>query len=264
MAQQIPSQPTAGITPSALQAYCACPRRIGRKFRTLVAIALFASAIPHVRGESTASKNKEGNRHYAAGRYAEAERAYLDAQVQSPGKPEVLYNLGNAYIRQNKADQGIHALRQAQSKGNKQVQQHSWYNAGNAWFAKNDFQQASQAYIQALKLNPGDKDAKHNLELALMKLKQPAQPQSASKPPAQNSKGAKDSPPAASDPANAGNQHAPASGDTPSQTHPQPKPGAISKDQALQILDALQSRELEDQRQLRQRSLSRQLKERDW
>jgi len=46
------------------------------------------------------------------------------------------------------------------------------YNLGNAFFKQRKFDRAIDAYEQALELNPGDKDAQHNLRLAKQLLKQ--------------------------------------------------------------------------------------------
>ena len=134
-------------------------------------IAIPASA------DSPASKNKEGNRLFAQGKYQDAEKAYLEAQASMPGRPELSYNLGNSLIKQQKFDQALQALHQAVSKGDKSLQVKGWYNVGNALFDMGNFQNSAQAYIQALRLNPADRDAKHNLELALRKMQQQNQEQ---------------------------------------------------------------------------------------
>ena len=76
-------------------------------------IIVILTALPHLHSESLASKNKEGNRLFSQEKYNDAEKAYLDAQIDNPGRPEILYNLGNSLIKQEKFDQGILALRQS-------------------------------------------------------------------------------------------------------------------------------------------------------
>ena len=95
--------------------------------------------------------------------------------MKNPGKPEVLYNLGNSLIKQKKYDQGIQSLRQSANKGDKAIRENSWYNTGNALFETGRFKDSAEAFVQALKLDPSDNDAKHNLELALLKLKEQQQ-----------------------------------------------------------------------------------------
>jgi Ca-activated chloride channel homolog len=224
--------------------------------------------------ESLASKNKEGNRLYAQGKYEEAERAYLDAEVNSPGKPEILYNLGNSLIRQKKFNQGTQALHQSISKGDKGIKENSWYNTGNALFSMGNYKDSAQAFIQALRLDPADKDAKHNLELALLKLKQQEQKQSgtsqkqqsdgnpAPEQPSAGKEGQK--PPSKQDQERAGKENKQNESMKPRPGQANPRAGSINKEKAAQILDAVQNQELEQQRELLERHAKQRTNEKDW
>ena len=48
----------------------------------------------------------------------------------------------------------------------------AWYNVGNAFYRQEDLQQSLDAYKQALRIDPDDQDAKHNLEVALLEQEQ--------------------------------------------------------------------------------------------
>jgi Ca-activated chloride channel family protein len=48
----------------------------------------------------------------------------------------------------------------------------AFYNLGNAFFKKDKFKEAAEAYKRSLGLNPADKQAKWNLEIALQKQKE--------------------------------------------------------------------------------------------
>jgi len=87
----------------------------------LVAVVMAVlSASPYAAAGSPAagSRRRRTGREPAVcpGKYEDAEKAYVEAQVKSPGKPEVLYNLGNALIKQKKYDQGLQSLRQSMDK----------------------------------------------------------------------------------------------------------------------------------------------------
>jgi len=243
-----------------------------RWLMSIFAVAMILAAASNSRAESLASKNKEGNRFFSQGKYSDAEKAYLDAQVDNPGKPEILYNLGNSLIKQQKYDQGIHALRQSMGEGDKELKGHSWFNAGNALFLGSNYKDSAEAFIQALRLDPADIDAKHNLEMALMKLKEQEQQKSNADQKQNNSgnqnqsnAGKEDQPQSGGeDPQDPGNQDG-------SNESPKPYPdqggrteGSISKEQALQILEAVQDRELEEQRKLLERRTGRKGNEKDW
>jgi Ca-activated chloride channel homolog len=236
--------------------------------RMLLLSVVVAAFLPNSKAESLASKNKEGNRLFAQGKYEDAEKAYLEAQGKIPGKPEILYNLGNSLIKQKKYDQGIQSLHQSMSKGDKGIKERSWYNAGNALFLAGKFKDSAEAYVQALKLDPSDGDAKHNLELALMKLKQQnsgAKP----KPSGENKEGTqqtnnKNQTSSGSNSAAAGGQKDQQESTGQQAAKAVQREGSISREQALQILDAFKNRELEDQRKLSERRTRQRANEKDW
>lgn len=224
--------------------------------------------------ESLASKNRKGNRFFAEGRYEAAEKAYLDAQVGSPGKPEILYNLGNSLIKQGKYSQGIRALRQSADKGDAKIKTASLYNAGNALYSMGNYRESVESYVEALKLNPDDTDAKHNLELALRKLTRQKQNQKASggdpeTPPDRESRqpgenkeervqagGQSRQYP---DRRDSGKEHGERQTD-----RQDPREGSITKEQAQRILDAVQNQELEQQRSLMESRSRPRSDRRDW
>ena len=242
---------------------------------SLLAVFAILLGSSELRAESLASKVREGNRLFAKGKYAEAETAYMDAQVKNPGKPEVLYNLGNSLIKQKKYSQGVQSLRQSANKGDKVIRENSWYNTGNALFEAGHFKDSAEAFVQSLKLDPSDKDAKHNLELALLKLKEQQQSAANQKPnKSDNSKQDKSSS------GKNGRQQQQQSeqegqnkpGNTKGQTdsakqQESPKAqraGSIGKEQAAQILDAVRAQELEQQRKLLEMRARRKSNGKDW
>jgi Ca-activated chloride channel homolog len=240
----------------------------------LLAVAAILASPSFSKAESSASKNRQGNRLYAQSKYEEAEKAYLGAAVNSPGKPEILYNLGNSLIRQKKYDQGIQALRQSISKGDKEIKENSWFNTGNALFSMGDYKAAAESFIQALKLDPADKEAKHNLELALRKLNQQEQKQSSAgqkqpnagnTSPEQPSTGKESqNAPSKQDQERAGKENRKAEPPKPQTGQADRRAGSISKDKAEQILDAVQNQEREQQRQLLENRARQRTNEKDW
>ena len=263
------SRQSAARLHSAGRVFTACG------FVSLFSIAVILATPLSLEAESLASKNREGNRLFAQGKYEDAEKAYLDAQVKNPGRPEVLYNLGNALIKQNKQDQGIQSLRQSIDKGDTETKKNSWYNTGNALFSMGRFKDSAQAFIQALRLDPADHDAKHNLELALNKLRQQQQNQSDSNQKRQSSDGS--DPDQASSGKDGGQQQPKQSAQNesgsgkeqnklPKSRTPQEvqREGSMNKEQAAQILDAVRNHELEQQRKLLENRARRKTNEKDW
>ena len=240
---------------------------------TILTLLLILSGTNLAQAATAGSKNKEGNRQFAEGNYDEALKAYLEAQAKERDRPELLYNVGNTFIRQKKYEQALQSLRQATSKGNKGLQAESWFNAGNALFEMGKFGDSAQAYIQSLRLNPSDRDAKHNLELALRKVeeqkqKQQQQGQGQNQNKEKNSnqpqnQGSKDQQPKSQDSGSSPAPQQPANAD-PQASQANNRDGSLTKERALQILDALQNQELAEQRKLSEQRNRRKTGGRDW
>jgi len=237
-------------------------------------LALILACLPCGRAESLASKNKKGNRLFAEGKYEDAEKAYLAAQADDPGKPEVLYNLGNSLIKQKKFQEGVQALGQSMQKGEKEIRERAWFNSGNALFYSGNYKDSADAFVEALKLHPADKDAKHNLELALLKLKQQEQEKSEKNRQQRDSKDQNKSKSSNDQQAQAQQPKPDKSGEGHQKDQDQkPQPQAdrsaqrdesMSKERALQLLEAVQNQELEEQRKLLERRAKERANGKDW
>ena len=215
--------------------------------RVLVGLALFAAQAAHARADSAARKNNEGNRLYDQKQYDEALKMYVDAQATRPQAPELHYNIGNVLFRKGEYDKAAEEYLRAQAGKDPALAEAATFNRGNAYLAQKKLQQAVSSYVQALRADPGDQDAKRNLELALRLMqeqkkqqqqqnqkqdqKQDQKPQDkndASKPQDQNQDKNQDQ-------ARPGDDRKP----------PKPKPGEMTEEEARRILEALRQEEKE-------------------
>jgi Ca-activated chloride channel family protein len=268
MVRQIETQPAVGSRQLAARSHAAFRRPAACCLMSVLSVFMAMTALSDLKAESLASQNKKGNRLFAQGKYEDAEKAYLNAQAKSPGKPEILYNLGNSLIKQKKYNQGIQSLRQSMGKGDKGIKENSWYNTGNALFSMGSFKESADAFKQALKLDPADRNAKHNLELALLKLqeqKQSGENQRQQSSANQNQSGSgKENQEAQAGKDRRGNQKEQNEPSKPQIDQANQQAGSMSKEQALQILQALQSQELAEQRKLMERRSEMRIRARDW
>jgi Ca-activated chloride channel family protein len=119
----------------------------------------------------------EGKALYEKNKHEAALQKYTRAQALLPNSPILSYNMGNVHFRQKDYDKAVEAYGKAAQAPDKALAEAALFNAGNAQFAKEDYLQAIEMYKQALQLDPEDRDAKANLELARRKLKERSKPQ---------------------------------------------------------------------------------------
>ena len=143
----------------------------------LVLIGALPSGVAAQRGRAELN---DGNRLYEDGRFPEAHEKYLEALREAPDLPLALFNDGNALYESEEYVRALDAYRGAIESGDPGLAAPAWYNLGNALYRQQRFQESAEAYKQALRIDPGEIDYKHNLELALeQQLQQPDQdPQS--------------------------------------------------------------------------------------
>ncbi|MCP4346059.1 MAG: tetratricopeptide repeat protein [Desulfobacterales bacterium] len=110
---------------------------------------------------------------YKKGEYEKALKLFIDAQLEDPDKPEILYNIGNAYYKTGDYDSAANSFKQALKSEDKRLRQKAYYNLGNSNFKKDDLENAIKNYEEAVKLDSNDENAKQNLEFAkkVMELK---------------------------------------------------------------------------------------------
>jgi Ca-activated chloride channel family protein len=121
---------------------------------------------------------ERGNRHFRAGRYAEAVQAYEEVIKAGKAPPYVHYNLGTALLKLGRYREAQPHLQLATREAEAELKQRANYNLGNRYLeearkgqtgeaATQLLDAAVESYKHALRLNPQDMDAKWNLELAL-------------------------------------------------------------------------------------------------
>ncbi len=118
-------------------------------------------------------KVEQANEMYFQGDYEKAIQNYTDiAATYAPESEELHFNIGNAWFRQEHYDKAMEEFQQVYGSTDEMLEAKAYYNVGNCHFRKEDYVKAIEAYVESLKLNPDDEDAKYNLELARRKLKE--------------------------------------------------------------------------------------------
>lgn len=118
---------------------------------------------------------RTGDELYKRHSFTDAETAYRKAQEEKD-KPTTSFNLGNTIYHQNRLPEAIqHYQESIASTDDPELKARAWYNLGNAQYESQDFEKSMQAYKESLKLQPDDEDAKKNLMLAMRQYQQQQQ-----------------------------------------------------------------------------------------
>jgi tetratricopeptide (TPR) repeat protein len=135
---------------------------------------------------------ERGNRHYRAGRYAEAVREYEAALKSGVDTPELHYNLGTALLQLGREDEAEQHLQVALRSRDAALRQRAYFNTGYRALnqgrrggedASQRLDAAIENYKRSLRLDPTDRDAKWNLELAIREQEKQKQNQGGSNSP---------------------------------------------------------------------------------
>ncbi|MBR4828712.1 MAG: tetratricopeptide repeat protein [Muribaculaceae bacterium] len=127
---------------------------------------------------------RKGNKLYEKKRYAEAEVEYRKALQSNPSSEKAQFNLATALMRQgsvtSQENDDKNPMKQAEgiltnlAKGaqDKNLRGKASYDLGNIAYGRQQYDQAVEFYKHALRCNPDDDQARHNLRLAQLKKQQ--------------------------------------------------------------------------------------------
>lgn len=121
---------------------------------------------------------KEGNKAVIDKQLDEALTRYLEAKAAVDStRPEIDYNLGGVYARKGDLARADSIYNSLPEDARRSLRSRAAYNRGTAYANAEQFDKAVPSFIDALRLNPKDQDAKMNLELALRKMQEQEQQQ---------------------------------------------------------------------------------------
>jgi tetratricopeptide (TPR) repeat protein len=132
-----------------------------------LAIVLAAFSLTSLWRESNSrAASERGTRAYAKRDYKQAVRSFGEAAAAAPS-PAAAFNLGTAQVAAGDREAGAAELARAMSDPS--LRASALYNRGNGALAAKAYDHAIRDYRDALRLRPGDLQAKRNLEIALRK-----------------------------------------------------------------------------------------------
>lgn len=115
---------------------------------------------------------QQGNNFYRQQRYDKAESEYEKALQNSPNNKIAKFNLSNALIKQDKKAEADKLLAELSVNENKTaIRPKATYNEGVLLTQQKKLEESIEAYKETLRLDPNDKEARENLQKALLELK---------------------------------------------------------------------------------------------
>ena len=115
---------------------------------------------------------RQGNRQFHDNNYTESETSYRKAIQSNARNAQAQFNLGNALMAQNKDSLAIVQFENAAKMETAPLRKSmSYHNIGVICQKHQMFQEAIEAYKNALRLNPKDDQTRYNLELCKRQLK---------------------------------------------------------------------------------------------
>ncbi len=146
--------------------------------KSLALLSTFILIVLVSYGQSVEEKILAGNNYYRQGQFEMAEKEYREALKVDPSNTTAQQNLGNAVHRQKKSKEAIDTYNGVSANAqNKNIKAAAFYNSGAVYSRQKDLESSIDAYKDALRLNPDDKESRENLQKALMELKQKQQQQ---------------------------------------------------------------------------------------
>lgn len=203
-----------------------------------------------------------GRKDYEQGNHPEALKSFEGAAALRPKDRRAQFNLADALYKSGKFDEAQEIFRSLGADEKSPLAGPARFNLGNALFGKKDYPGAIQAYRDALHLAPEDADTRRNLEMALRALQQQQQQQK------QQQDQQKQNPqqPTPRPQPNSGNQGDPKRPQTEQEKEQQKfqQETGMPRERAMQLLDALQQNEKDQQKKLIAEKQSQKKSGRDW
>ena len=140
-------------------------RPVARRGRRILGIAIGSAALWGIACGDTALSNEKANGLFAVGDYAGALAEYRDLQLDLPDSPELAVNAANALHKLAEYPRALPEYGKATLGKDLKLRAIAQYARGNTLFRMGRYEDARDAYREALRIDPSDRDAKFNLEI---------------------------------------------------------------------------------------------------
>ncbi len=142
-----------------------------------IILFLFFSRVASAQSEQADKNIRAGNEFYKQQQFDKAATAYNKAIEADPNNGTAKFNLANTLSKQNKQDEAVNVYSDvANNTAKNDLKEKAFYNKGAVLSKQKKLEESIEAYKNSLRLNPDDKEARENLQKALLELKKKNQP----------------------------------------------------------------------------------------
>lgn len=118
-----------------------------------------------------------GNDFYKKGEFAKAVSEYNKALQAAPGNTTAKFNQANTLYKQDQKVEAVQVYTAlSREAADKDLKAKSFYNKGVILSQQKNLEESIEAYKNALRNNPDDKEARENLQMALLELRKKTPP----------------------------------------------------------------------------------------
>ncbi|TMI72995.1 MAG: tetratricopeptide repeat protein [Bacteroidetes bacterium] len=143
----------------------------------IVSLFVVAMGKPALHAQQVNDIIKKGNDLYKQQQYEPAKAAYGDALAKDSANTTAKFNLANTSYRLSKPDEAIKSLDELSVKYKTAGEKaRTYYNKGVVLSSQKRLEESIEAYKEALRQDPNDKEARENLQKALIELKKRTPP----------------------------------------------------------------------------------------
>jgi len=151
------------------------PRQLSATRITLGSLALLLATVVACSGSAAYGHVSSGNDAYDGGQFDDALTEYRLAANLLPDDPSIAYDTGNALHRLRRFEEATAASSvAATTTEDREILQRATYALGSHAAQRGALEEAREAFIDVLRRDPDDDDARHNLEMVLLALRPPA------------------------------------------------------------------------------------------
>ncbi|MBL0305054.1 MAG: tetratricopeptide repeat protein [Chitinophagaceae bacterium] len=140
--------------------------------RKFIAIVILVSASFFAQSQVVEKATQKGNEYYKQRQFEKATEEYNKALLADPENTTTKFNLANSLQKQGKQDEALKSFSELSEKAKeKELKSKSYYNKGVVLTQQKKLEESIEAYKNSLRQNPDDKEARENLQKALLELK---------------------------------------------------------------------------------------------